>query len=116
MKTESTLYIELSLGPRAENQTQFWAGQYLGGRAGIGRSNEAGDVNMFDIAAQGRDRAESFRPLDLIFPIKPYLRVRKVIFLCNGGQSGAGVGISLIHAHAIFCLEEAVVDPIIADL
>src|SRR5271166_4217985 len=35
VKTESTLYIELSIGPRAENQTRFWAGQELAGRAGI---------------------------------------------------------------------------------
>src|SRR5271165_978028 len=35
VKTESTLYIELSLEPRAENQTRFWAGQELSGRAGI---------------------------------------------------------------------------------
>ena len=36
VKTESALYIELSLGPRAEHQTRFWFGQELGGRAGIG--------------------------------------------------------------------------------
>src|SRR5271156_4058420 len=35
VETESALYIELSLGPRAENQTCFGAGQELAGRAGI---------------------------------------------------------------------------------
>src|SRR6202044_458406 len=35
VKTESALYIELSLGPRAENQTCFGAGKELAGRAGI---------------------------------------------------------------------------------
>ena len=37
VKTESALRIEFGIGPRAENQTCFGAGQELGGRAGIGR-------------------------------------------------------------------------------
>src|SRR5271165_1752079 len=35
VKTESTLYIELGIEPRAENQTGFRAGQEPAGRAGI---------------------------------------------------------------------------------
>src|SRR5271163_1203214 len=35
VETKTGLHIELSLGPRAENQTRFGAGQELGGRAGI---------------------------------------------------------------------------------
>src|SRR5271156_4478143 len=35
VKTEPALCIELSIGPWAEDQTCFWLGQELGGRAGI---------------------------------------------------------------------------------
>ena len=77
VKTESALGIELSIGPRAEDQTRFWAGQELAGRAGIGRVHrgrvsQAGDDKFFVVAAQGHDRAEFVRPLDFIFRIKTY--------------------------------------------
>jgi len=44
------------------------------------------------------------------------LRVLELIRLRGRWQSGAGVGISFIHARAIFRLVKAVVDPIVADL
>src|SRR5208283_5515757 len=49
VETESALYIELSIGPRAENQTCFGAGQELGGHAGIelrkvDRAKDGGDI------------------------------------------------------------------------
>jgi hypothetical protein len=68
------------------------------------------------VAALGRYRAEFCCPLDLIFRIKTYLRVCKAIRLRGRGQGIAGWGISFVHAHAIFRLVKAVVDPIIADL
>ena len=95
MKTESSLQIELSVGPRSENQTGFRAGQKLAGRAGIGRVHrrrvsQAGDDKFLVVAAQGRDRAEFVRPLDFIFHISTAYHVRKAIPLPDRGQRGAG--------------------------
>jgi hypothetical protein len=78
VKTESALSIELSIGPRAEDQTCFWAGQELGGRAGIGRVHrsrvsQAGDDKFFVVAAQGHDRAEFVPPTGFYFPHKNLL-------------------------------------------
>src|SRR5580704_18828502 len=95
VKTESTLYIELRLGPRAENQSAFWARQELGGGAGIElrkvdhwsarqfggdiRGSQAGDVIYCLVAAHGQDPAEFFRPLDFISHIKTNHRVGESI-------------------------------------
>ena len=116
VKAESALHIEFSIGPGAENQTQFRAGQELGGRAGIGRVDQAGDIKVVQVATQGRDRTEFLRPLNFIFHIKANLRVRKAIGLRSRGQSVAGRGVSFVYAHAIFGLVQGVIDPIVADL
>ena len=108
VKTESALQIKLSIGPRAEDQTCFWAGQELADRAGIGRvhrgggavgqSNnigrvsQAGDDKLVVVAAKGHDRAEFVSPLDFIFHISTAYRVRKVIPLRGRGQSRTGAG------------------------
>src|SRR6516162_7870775 len=77
VKSESTLYVELSVEPGTENETRFGAGQELAGRAGIEvrkvdhgsarqlggdiRGSQVGDVIDCFVATESHDRAEFFR-------------------------------------------------------
>ena len=123
MKTESALYIELRLGPRAENQTRFWFGHELGDRAGIGgrkvdhrsarqfgggiTGSQAGDVIKCFVAAEGQYRAEFFRPLDFVFHIKTDHRVGKSIHIRVRGQDRhqVRIGIACVDGFVIACVD-----------
>ena len=84
VKTESALQHRIPFGPTGRKSNSIWGWAETCGVPELAAGGQAGHVEVFQVAAQGRDRAEFFRPLDFVFRIKTNLRVRKSIRL--GGR------------------------------
>ena len=116
VKAETGLCIDVGSGPRTEGQACLRTRQDLGGCPGVRRGDHAGDIEVLQVTAHCNHGAEFCRPLDLVFHVEACLRVREPIRLCCRRESSGGVGIRLVHPRAVLRLEEAVVDPVVANL